>query len=169
MDFEILGNFSSENLSKTLDPGKSRVEITSATIQYPVPVTHIVLAFIALVTGFLQFIERIRLKNPKVHRHIGRIYVMSVFISDLLAFGVTFYAEDFTKAMAFLALAVLWLFTTWKGYRKAVKKHFKEHRIWMMRGFGITLVAVSARLVVPILLLGYVALNDFTLPGVKSR
>lgn len=149
----------------TLDLGKSRVDITSTTIQYPALVTHIVLAFIALVTGFLQFIERIRLKNSKVHRHIGRIYVMSVFISDLLAFGVIFYAEDFTKAMAFLALAVLWLFTTWKGHRKAVQKRFNEHRIWMIRSFGITLVAVSARLLVPILILGYVILNDFILPG----
>lgn len=149
----------------TFDPAKSRVPITSAAIQYPALVTHIVFAFIALVTCFLQFIDHIRINKPDVHRNIGRFYITSVFIGDLLAFVVIFYAEDFTKAMAFLALAVLWLFTTWKGYRKAVKKRFNEHRIWMMRSFAITLVAVSARLLVPILLLGYVALNNFILPG----
>lgn len=91
----------------TLDPVKSRVEITSVAIQYPVLVAHIVLAFIALVTGFLQFIDRIRHNNPKVHRNIGRVYVVSVFISGLLAFVVIFYVEDFTKALAFLVLGVL--------------------------------------------------------------
>ncbi|WP_257346805.1 DUF2306 domain-containing protein [Pseudalkalibacillus decolorationis] len=143
----------------TFDPAKSRVTITSATIQYPALVMHIIFAFIALVTGFLQFIERIRLKSLKIHRNIGKAYVMSVLISDLLAFVVICYVEDFTKALSVLTLAVLWLFTTWKGYRKAVKKRFNEHRIWMIRSFGITLVAVSASLLVPVLLLCFVMLS----------
>jgi uncharacterized membrane protein len=153
----------------TLDPTKSRVMIKSTTLQYPVLVSHIVFAFIALITGFLQFIDRIRLKNPKVHRYIGRIYVSSIFISGLLALIAVLYIEDFTKAAAFLTLDVLWLFTCWKGYRTAVKKSFKEHRIWMIRSFGITLVAVSARALVPVLLLAYYALNGFTLPEGRDK
>lgn len=149
----------------TLDPAKSRVAITSTTIQYPILVTHIVLAFIALVTGFLQFVDRIRTKNPRIHRNIGRIYVGSVFISGLLAFVLYFYAENFTKALAFLVLAVFWLFTTGKAYRKAVKRRLNEHREWMIRSFGVTLVAVSARILVPVILLCFAAFHGFTLPG----
>lgn len=149
----------------TFDPVKSRVDITSTAIQYPALVTHIIFAFIALVTGFLQFIDHIRHRNPKVHRIIGRIYVISIFISGILAFVLFFYTESFSKAMAFLMLAILWLFTTWKAYHAAIKRRFNEHRKWMIRSFGITLVAVSARLLVPFLLLGYAVFNTFTLPG----
>jgi len=149
----------------TFDSDNSRVEITSTVIHYPALVTHIIFAFIALVTGFLQFIDPIRHSRPKVHRNMGRIYVISVFISGLLTFVLFFYIENFMKAMAFLVLAILWLFTTWKAYRKAVKRRFNEHQIWMIRSFGITLVAVSARLLVPLLILVYAIFNNFTLPG----
>jgi uncharacterized membrane protein len=153
----------------TLDPVNSRISITSATVQYPVLVAHIVLAFIALVAGFLQFIDRIRLNHPKMHRYLGRVYVGSVFISGLLALVLVFYIEDFTKAVSFLVLAIFWMFTSWKGYRTAVQKDFKEHRIWMIRSFSLTLVAVSGRLIVPVLLLTYYVLNDFSLPGGREK
>ncbi|MBO0992669.1 DUF2306 domain-containing protein [Bacillus sp. SD088] len=153
----------------TLDPAKSRVAITSTTIQYPVLVTHIALAFIALVAGFLQFVDRIRLKNPRLHRNIGRTYVVSVFISGLLAFVLYFYDENFTKALAFLVLAIAWLFTTLKAYRKAIQRHYDEHRKWMIRSFAITLVAVSARILVPVILFSYVIFHGFTLPGGRMQ
>jgi uncharacterized membrane protein len=139
----------------TLDSADSRISITSATVQYPVLVVHIVFAFIALIAGFLQFVDRIRLNRPKIHHYMGRVYVSSVFISGLLALVLVFYIEVFTKAVSFLALAVFWMFTSWKGYRAAVQKDFKEHRIWMIRSFSFTLVAVSGRLLVPVLLLTF--------------
>lgn len=153
----------------TLDPSRARVAITSNTIQYPLLVTHIIFACIALITGFLQFIERIRIQNPKTHRFLGRAYVISVFISGLLALAVVFYIDNFTKSLAFLTLTIIWLVTCWNGYRSAVKRRFNEHRIWMMRSFGVTLVAVSARLLVPLLLLSYYILSGFTLPGGREQ
>ena len=108
------------------------------------------------------------MKNPKVHRYVGRIYVVSVFISGILALAVVFYIENFTKATAFL-LAILWLFTCWKGYRTAVNGQFHAHRIWMMRSFGITLVAVSARVLVPVLLITYYTFNGFMLPEGRDK
>jgi len=149
----------------TLDPANSRIEITSTTIQYPVLVTHIILAFTAMITGFLQFLDQIRLKKPRIHRIIGRIYVVSVFISGLLAVVLYFYADSFTKALAFLVLAILWLFTTGKAYQKAVKRNYKEHRKWMIRSLATTLVAVSGRILVPIILLCFAVFHSFSLPG----
>jgi hypothetical protein len=153
----------------TFDPAKARIAITSITLQYPLLVTHIIFAFIALITGFLQFIERIRIQNPKTHRFLGRTYVISVFISGLLALVVILYIENFSKSLAFLTLTIVWLVTSWNGYRSAVKRRFNEHRIWMIRSFGVTLVAVSARLLVPLLLLSYYILNGFTVPGGSVR
>jgi hypothetical protein len=39
----------------------------------------------------------------------------------------------------------------------------------MVRSVGITLVAVSARILVPVLLLAYYVLNDFTLPEGREQ
>jgi uncharacterized membrane protein len=150
----------------TFDSSISRISITSTRIQYPVLVAHILAACIALLSGFSQFIEYIRIHKPRIHRVMGRVYVCSVFISALLALViVVFYIENFTKATAFLALAIFWLVTCWNGYRSAINKRFDEHRKWMIRSFGITLVAVSGRVLVPVLLLTYYTLNGFSLPG----
>ncbi|NRS19601.1 DUF2306 domain-containing protein [Brevibacillus sp. HB1.4B] len=148
----------------TLDPANSRITIISGSLQYPLLVAHIVSAFIALLTGFFQFVDRIRLKNPRIHRFLGRVYVYSVFISGLLSFGGIFYAENFMKATSFLVLSFAWLFTCWKGYRTAINKQYEEHRKWMIRSFGMTLVAISARLLVPVLLLLYFIFHGFSIP-----
>jgi hypothetical protein len=95
--------------------------------------------------------------------------VISVFISGSLALAVVFYIENFTKSLAFLTLSIVWLVTCWNGYRSAVKRRFNEHRIWMIRSFGVTLVAVSARILVPLLLLSYYILSGLTIPGGRER
>jgi uncharacterized membrane protein len=149
----------------TLNPAYSRIPIASADVQYPLLVLHIASAFIALVAGFVQFLNQIRVKKPGIHRLIGKVYVGTVFVSGLLAIPLIYYAENFTKATAFLALVLVWLFSTWRGYRTAGRREFEEHRIWMTRSFGITLVAVGARLLVPVLMLAYYVLNGFAIPG----
>jgi hypothetical protein len=153
----------------SLNPDNSRVRISANSLQYPLLISHIGFAFVAVVTGFLQFIDRIRINHPKIHGYLGRIYVSSILISGLLSLVLVFFMEEFTKSMAFLTLTILWLFTTWKGYRTAVKKRFDDHRIWMIRSFGITLVAVSGRILVPLLLLSFFTLNGFTVPGGREK
>jgi uncharacterized membrane protein len=153
----------------TFDPAKSRVAVTTADFQYPLLLAHIIFACVALVSGFVQFNDGIRIHRPKVHRYLGRIYVCSVFASGFLALAVVLYIENFTKATAFLALSLIWIYTTWKGYRTAKRKNMNEHRKWRIRSFSITLVAVSARLLVPVLLLTYYALNGFSLPGGREK
>ncbi|WP_199620236.1 hypothetical protein [Paenibacillus alkalitolerans] len=54
----------------TLDPARSRIPINPASVQYPLLLVHIVTAFIALLTGFLQFIEAIRINKPAMHRYL---------------------------------------------------------------------------------------------------
>ncbi|MBW5448866.1 DUF2306 domain-containing protein [Cohnella sp. CFH 77786] len=153
----------------TLDPAGSRVPVAPGTVQYPALLAHILFAFIALVSGFLQFADRIRLRNPKLHRNLGKAYVASVFLSGLMSLVPLSCIENFAKAASFLALAILWLFTSWKGYRAAVKHRIEEHRVWMVRSFGMTLVAVSGRLVVPLLLLAYYVLHGFSLPEGREK
>ncbi|MGO4268343.1 DUF2306 domain-containing protein [Paenibacillus sp. TAF58] len=150
----------------TLNPADSRVKLNTAfSLHYTVLVLHIGFAFIALVSGLFQFHRRFRNNYPAWHRALGRVYVVSVTIGGLLGLVMTLYIESFTKAMAFVALSLLWLLTTWKGFRYAVKKQIDEHRVWMIRSYAITLVATSARLVVPICILLYLAMQGFDLPA----
>lgn len=147
------------------NPDHSRIAIFSTTIQFPALIAHIFFAFIALIAGFLQFGKSIRENNHRIHKITGRIYFYSINISALFAIIVIFYVDNFSKAISFLVLTILWLFTTWKGIDSARKENFVEHRKWLIRSFGITLVAITGRIVVPILLLTYSILNGFHLPG----
>jgi len=153
----------------TMDPSRSRVPIESAAVQYPALIGHIAFAFIALLAGLFQGMERLRLRKPRIHRTVGLIYAGSVGISGLLSLVVIFYIENFAKAVSFLALSLIWLYTTWKGYRLAMCKRWGEHRKWMARSFGMTLVAVSGRALVPVLLFVYVLLHGFSLPGGREQ
>ncbi|SEN67102.1 DUF2306 domain-containing protein [Lihuaxuella thermophila] len=154
----------------TLDPSKSRIQLNpSFSLHYPLLVTHIFLAFIALITGFVQLIERVRIQYPHMHRSLGRIYFVSVFLSGMIALVITIYADSFVKAMAFLTLGLLWLFTGWKGYRLILKKRYEEHRIWMIRNYAVTLAAITARLIVPVCILAYVSFHGFTLAGGREQ
>lgn len=152
-----------------IDPEKSRIQISSTSIQYPALITHIFFAFIALIAGFLQFVKKIRTRDPRIHRIIGKIYYASVFISGILSLIVIFYIENFSKVLSFLALAILWIFTTIKGIHSVKKKNYIAHQIWMTRSFGITLVAVSGRVLVPLILLAYFLLNGLHVPGGRER
>lgn len=150
----------------TLNPADSRVKLNTAfSLHYTVLVLHIGFAFVALVSGLFQFHKRFRTNYPAWHRALGRVYVISVMLGGFLGLVMTLYIESFTKAMAFLALSLLWLFTTWKGFRYAVKRQFDEHRVWMIRSYAVTLVATSARLIVPICILLYIAKMGFHLPA----
>jgi len=149
----------------TLDPAQSRVEVGTTGWQYPALLAHIGTAFVALVVGFVQLLEPVRRRRPRLHRLLGRLYAGCVLASGLLALIVTLYIADFGKAVSFLALAFLWLLTIWLGVRAARRKQMDAHRRWMYRSFALTFVAVSGRLLVPVLLLTYAGLHGFVLPG----
>lgn len=148
----------------TLDPAASRIPVSAGGLHYPALVAHIGFAFVALATGLVQWVEAIRLRRLALHRALGRVYLVSVGASALLAFVLVAYMDSFTKATGFFLLAVVWLMTSWNGLRAALRRQWDTHRRWMARSFGITLVAVSGRLLVPPLLLAYAALHGFSLP-----
>lgn len=149
----------------SLNTANSRLTLdTSFPLHYTVLTLHIALALVALISGLFQFHARFRASYPAWHRILGRIYVISVMASGVLGLVLTFYAENFTKSMAFLALSVLWLITTWNGFRYAVKGKLPQHRIWMIRSYAVTLVAISSRLIVPVCILLYLAFHGFKLP-----
>jgi uncharacterized membrane protein len=148
----------------SLNPANSRIVISSRALQYPALVIHIMVALLALVTGFLQFHKKLRKNKPSLHVLLGKVYVCSIFISGGFALILIGYEPDYGRALSFLFLDLMWLFTTVKGFRAAINKDFEAHKKWMIRSFAMTLTAVSARAFVPLLILIYLLLHRFSLP-----
>lgn len=115
---------------------------------------HIAFAGIALLLGPLQFISSWRRRVPRLHRAIGRVYLISVAVGGLAGFVIsTASSVGFLGFFGFGALAVLWLWTGWKAYRAIRARRVDEHRAWMIRCFALTYAAVTLRLWVGILIM----------------
>lgn len=108
---------------------------------------HVFTSMPALLAGFTQFAPRLLLSFPKVHRLMGRVYVFTVcFVTGPASLVMAFYANGgITSRIAFVILAVLWLFTTAMGWRLAVQRDWRKHREWMIRSYALTLSAITLR------------------------
>ncbi|MEO6956518.1 MAG: DUF2306 domain-containing protein [Antricoccus sp.] len=144
------------------DPSSSNVGLRpNIPWQYPLLMTHILTASVALTLGPLQFVRRIR-RHQRLHRYIGRAYLFAgVFPASIAGFGVALLATGGPIAAAGLAVGdILWMVTAIAGYRAARAKRYREHADWMIRNFALTFSAVSFRIWLPLLILVQVPLLD---------
>ncbi len=122
---------------------------------------HVAGAATALLTGPFQFLTGVRRRWPKVHRWVGRTYVVGCLIGSAgglpLAFGST--AGPIATA-GFGSLAVIWAVANVQGWRTAMAGRFGEHRAWMIRSFAMTFGAVTLRLYLPLIPLAGVSFLD---------
>jgi uncharacterized membrane protein len=123
--------------------GGSRLDVTG-----PVLVTHVVTAAVALILGPLQFI----LAGRGPHRVIGRVYLLAgVLPAGVTAVPVAVWSGRPVTQVGLTVAAVWWLVTGWLAYRAARRGEFAAHRDWMTRNFALTLLAVTARALVPLM------------------
>lgn len=111
---------------------------------------HVSAAPLALVTGGLQLLPRLRSKYPALHRWTGRTYGVAVLVAGLSGLIVANGAAGGVSArLGFGLLSALWLVTTFQGVRYARVRRFADHRRWMIRSFALTFAAVTLRLYLP--------------------
>lgn len=120
-------------------------------------IVHAAAASTALLVGPFQFVSRLRAARPKLHRWMGRTYVVACLAGGasglLLAIGCR--AGPIAQA-GFGLLAVCWLLANVQAWRLAVAGRYAEHRRWMVRSFAMTFGAVTLRMYLPIApMLGY--------------
>lgn len=108
---------------------------------------HVYASMLVLFAGFSQFSKRLLKNNPRLHRTMGYIYVANVLlITGPAGLIMGFYANGGTVSrIAFVLLAVLWIFFTTMALVKAKQKNFKAHRNYMMRSYALTLSAITLR------------------------
>ena len=135
-----------------LDSADSRIAVRD-DLRYAVLVVHIFPAAIALGLGPLQFVPRIRARR-RIHRTIGRIYLFAgVLPSAVASIPVAIWSGQLLTQVGLTTAAVLWLSTGGLAYRAARRHDFAAHRAWMMRNYALTFLAVTSRILVPMLLL----------------
>jgi uncharacterized membrane protein len=116
-------------------------------------VPHILAGVVALCSGPLQFSRRIRKGYPKLHRVLGRAYVISVFIAAPLAIVLVNHRHDPRAKYFFVANIVqasTWIITTAAAFITARNRQFQQHREWMVRSYAITFTFVGTRVLQPI-------------------
>ena len=115
-------------------------------------IPHILGGVVALLSGPLQFSNRFRLRNPKFHRMLGRVYVGSVLIAAPLAMVLSGYRHD-PRAVYFGAATTIqagvWMITTAAAFLTARNRHFQQHREWMVRSYAVTFTFVGTRVLQP--------------------
>ena len=118
---------------------------------------HISGALLALAAGSVQFFPWLRRKHLKLHKILGKLYALGIFIGAPTGLYLAVFARGGTFAqIGFVALDLVWIYTTYRGvYAIMVKKNQPEHREWITRSYAVTFAAVTLRIWVPILSLGF--------------
>ena len=108
---------------------------------------HVFTSMLVIIAGFTQFSPFILRNYPTVHRTMGYIYaVVLLFFTGPAGFIMALFANGgFSSRLAFLILAVLWWFTTFKAMLAVRERNFAAHRHYMLRSFALTLSAVTLR------------------------
>ncbi len=111
---------------------------------------HVVGGVVALLVGPLQFVRRLRIRWPRVHRATGWTYILACALGAptgfILALGAT--AGPIVN-VGFAIPAVLCGVFTWLGVRAAIERRFEDHQDWMLRSYGVIAVAITLRLLIP--------------------
>lgn len=138
----------------SLDAADSRLEVRGGT-SYAVLVVHIFTAAVALVTGPAQFIAAVRTRRG-LHRTLGRVYLLAgVLPAAVTAVPLALWSGRPLTQVSLTTAAVLWLVTGALAYRAARRRDFAAHRGWMMRNYALTFLAVTSRVLVPLLLVAW--------------
>jgi uncharacterized membrane protein len=105
-------------------------------------IPHILAGIFALLIGPINFSSRIRQRHLKLHRVLGRIYVVAVFVGAFtgvtLATGRPGFAGTSMQAAA-------WIVCTTAAFITARNRQIAVHRQWMARSYAVTFTFVSSR------------------------
>ncbi|NUP64411.1 MAG: DUF2306 domain-containing protein [Nonomuraea sp.] len=133
----------------SLDPSRSRVPAPDFfPPHFAVLSLHVLFGSIAMITCCLQVWPWFRARHPRVHRRLGRVYVVAGVLPGGLLGLVVSLATPFgpvTRASG-VVLSLVWLGCTLAGWRMARRRRFVEHRRWMVRSFALTMSIITNRL-----------------------
>ncbi len=115
--------------------------------------THIALAGLAILIGWIQFSSSFRVKNLSLHRLIGKVYIGSALLSSIAGIYIGFFATGgIVSATGFIILGVIWFYTTLKAYLNIRQKNVVAHQKMMIYSYAACFAGAALRIWLPILI-----------------
>lgn len=110
--------------------------------------THVYTSIFLMIFGAFQFSNYIQKKHIKSHRISGRLYVgILLLLSGPSGLVMSYYANGGLVAqVSFLLLSTFWMLFTFLSLYFILKKQVIKHQKFAIRGFALTLSAISLRL-----------------------
>jgi len=105
-------------------------------------IPHTLAGTFALLAGPLQFSSRFRSRHLKLHRVLGRMYVLSVFVGAATGVALAFGRPGFPGTCG---QATAWVVCTTAAFLTARNRQIIQHRQWMIRSYAVTFTFVSSR------------------------
>ncbi len=118
--------------------------------------THISLGGFSLLIGWSLFLKKFRTKKIQLHRFIGKIYVIAVFLSSITGLFVAYYATGgWIAKTGFAGMSIAWFISTYIAYKAIRNKKIQQHERWMIRSYAVTFTGVTFRLWMPFLIIAF--------------
>ncbi len=111
---------------------------------------HAMFASLAMTLGAFQFSNRLRARYLKLHRALGYVYVVSVFIGAPLGIPLAAKVDTPSLAAASAVQAFGWMLCTAIALYCVRSGNVAQHRRWMIRGYPFAMVFTVARILIPI-------------------
>ena len=105
-------------------------------------ILHTLAGIFALLIGPINFSSRIRQRHLKLHRVLGRIYVISVFVGAATGVALASGRPGFPGTCG---QAAAWIVCTTAALITARNRQIAQHRQWMARSYAVTFTFVSSR------------------------
>ncbi len=105
-------------------------------------IPHTLAGTFALLIGPINFSSRIRQRYLKLHRVLGRIYVIAVFVGAFTGIAL---ASGRPGLPGTSMQAAAWIVCTTAAFITARNRQIIQHRQWMARSYAVTFTFVSSR------------------------
>lgn len=105
-------------------------------------IPHTLAGTFALLIGPINFSSRIRQRYLQLHRILGRIYVVSVFVGSFTGIAL---AAGRPGLPGTSMQAAAWMVCTTAAFVTARNRQIAVHRQWMARSYAVTFTFVSSR------------------------
>ena len=105
-------------------------------------IPHTLAGIFALLIGPINFSSRIRQRHLQLHRILGRIYVISVFVGSFTGIAL---AAGRPGLPGTSMQAAAWMVCTTAAFVTARNRQIAVHRQWMARSYAVTFTFVSSR------------------------
>src|ERR1700744_1002422 len=105
-------------------------------------IPHTIAGTLALAIGPFNFSSRVRQRWLRLHRILGRVYVVSVFVGSFTGIAL---AAGRPGLPGTSMQAAAWMVCTTAAFITARNRQIAQHRQWMARSYAVTFTFVSSR------------------------